>query len=335
MFMANNSKFCGFKWSIWIRSFVIFILLGAASCGGGGSDSQSQISRSGEFSFSSPVSQVASRIDDFIFVDVMVNNSPAVFILDTGADAFVVTTELAARLGLVEIGATQIVTIAGTSDAPLYRIDDFQFGSVVGRRIDAAALDLSGFDGIVGVPFFREVLVGVDYGSGVIELADPDFLSIEQAALENGATVLSAKRFELDGVFIEGLDVGRVRIDTGSSGGLRVSGMRAAPVLSEKDKTLRVISTASNGRVPGTAFIADDLTFGRFSLPEQLVVAQDGGLEVGLMGSLVLRQFYWIFDYRSSRIAMRQDRDLRYGLREPDELSRMRHASLLTEGALP
>jgi predicted aspartyl protease len=298
---------------LYCLSAIVWLLL-LSACGGDGSSSP-QMS-DGNFALTAPVAQVAARTDDFIFVDVQVNGVPAVFILDTGADAFVVSPGLVERAGLKVTGETRIVTIAGASPASLSRIDDFRFANVVGSEIDAAVIDLVGIDGIIGAPFFRAVVISLDYGSGLLEVADPATVDLAQVAETIGGQLVSAQNFVLEGMTVNDQTIGPMRIDTGNSGGIRISTSRAGVLLNSMPELLSVSSNASNGSVSGTACIADQVSLDTFLLADQFVVVQDAPLEVGLLGSLVLRQFYVVFDLSRGQVILRQDRTLRYGLAE-------------------
>jgi predicted aspartyl protease len=299
---------------IYCLSAIVWLLL-LSACGGDSSASP-QMSE-GSFALTVPVAQVAARTADFVFVDVQVNGVPAVFILDTGADAFVVSPGLVERAGLRVIGDTRIVTIAGASSTSLSRIDDFRFANVIGSEIDAAVIDLVGIDGIIGAPLFRSVVVSLDYGNGLLELADPLAVDMAQVARTIGGQLISAQNFVLEGVTVNGQTVGPMRIDTGNSGGIRISTSRAGALLNSTPELLSVNSNASNGSVSGTAFIADQVSLDTFTLDDQFVVVQDAPLEVGLLGSLVLQQFYVVFDLSRGQVVLRQDRTLRYGLAQP------------------
>ncbi|MCB0323139.1 MAG: retropepsin-like domain-containing protein [Bdellovibrionales bacterium] len=305
-------------------TFVVALLaIICAGCSGGGGSSAS-IASDGNFTLTSSEAVVESTIDDFIFVDVEVNGAPARFILDTGADAFVVSRALQRRLGLEQVDTATITTIVGSSTVDVARIDEFRLGNVVGVDIDAAELDLGpGIDGIVGVPFFRATIVEIDYQTGLLTIRDPATFRLSEQAPSIGGSLLSAENFVLTNVSVDGQNVGAVRIDTGSSGGLRLASQAGASFVAQADETISVLSQASNGSIPGTAFVVDSLMLGDIQLEEQFVVVQDSPLEVGLLGGLVLRQFLVVLDLGSNQVLLRQDRAIEYALlNQPNTFAR-------------
>ena len=295
--------------------FVLFL----SACSSGSSDGTTSGINPGEFTLTSPSETIRPQFDELIYVSVTVNGIPARFILDSGADAFLVSSAFAKKAGLPEIGNMRISTIAGISDAPVRHIDSFTLGNVVGADIDAAEVEINGFDGIVGVPFFRAVVMELDYAGGKIVIHDPADVTLEQLRQEFGGDVVDAPNFVLPEVEVNGMAVGPMRIDTGTGGGLRISPTTAGTLLAGADGTLQVVSTATNGSVPGTAFIADEIMVSGFSLTDQFVVVQERPIDVGLIGSLVLKQFYSVIDMGNDKILFRRDRDLRFGL-DPDHL---------------
>ena len=295
-------------------SLVLLLLFPlAAACGGGGSSGGGSV-RHGDFTLTSESAELRADMRELIYVPVLVNSVPATFILDTGADAFVVSRDFAARAGLPQNGTAQISTIAGAMETPLRVIEDFKVGNVVGSGIEAAEVELQGFDGIIGVPLFEQAVVSVDYEAGIIKLSDPATFNVDAEAASINGTVLSAPGFVLDQVSINGQGVGPVRIDTGSGGGMRLSPAVGQPLLAAAPQTLPVLSDAPNGQVSGTAFIADQTAFGPFRLEDQFIVVQSNELSPGLMGSQILQQFYLIFDWRSGKVVFRQVRSVRYAL---------------------
>jgi predicted aspartyl protease len=257
---------------------------------------------------------VLARISDFLFVEVSVNGVSGTFILDTGADAFVVSGEFAERAGLPVVSNAQVVTIAGSSFVDVVRIAEFRFANTIGVDIDAAVLDLQGIDGIVGLPFFNAVVISIDYAAQELVISDPATYSLAEAVDAIGGTIYPANNLVLENVVIDGVSIGPLRVDTGSSGGIRLSQERGGSFVAAADNTLAVVSSASNGQVPGTAIIVDEVSIDPFLLDNQFMVVQQAPLDVGLMGGLVLRQFFVIFDAGRGQMLLRQDRAIEYAL---------------------
>ena len=112
--------------------------------------------------------------------------------------------------------------------------------------------------------------------------------------------------------------MGAGRIDTGNSGGVTDAAGRLADIAAAKPQTAAVTLTASNGSVDAVAFIASPVMLDQQELTGQYVVSVAGrgvneqsGDRV-LIGSLVLRQYSWVFDLSRGQVWLRRDRPLRY-----------------------
>lgn len=296
-------------------------LLLLSACGGSGGSSTGGLPSRGSFTLSSPEAEAFARVSEFLFVDVQINGATANFLLDTGADAFVVSEEFAERANLEVVSIAEVTTIAGTSTVDVARIREFSFANVVGVDIDAAVLPLSNIDGIVGIPFFEAVVMSLDYGTGRLVIRDPATFSLEENVSEFGGELFQVgSNFILDSVSVNGVPLGPLRVDTGSSGGIRVDVARGGGLLAQANQTLPVQSSAANGQVPGTAFIVDEFSTGPFFLRNQFMIVQDPPLEIGLLGSLVLRQFFIVFDAGRGTMMLRQDRGFEYALLNASDL---------------
>jgi len=301
-------------------SFSTISLLSLSACGGGGGTVGGLSSR-GSFTLTSAEAEAFARVAEFLFVDAVVNGVPARFILDTGADAFVISEEFAARAELEIVSQAQVTTIAGSSTVDVARISEFSFANVVGVDIDAAVLPLTNLDGIIGLPFFEAVVLSVDYSSGRLVIRDPATFSLEEnQSMFGGELFRVGSSLVLDGVIVDGVDIGSLRIDTGSSGGIRVDAARGQTLLDQASDILPVLSSATNGQVPGTAFIVSEFSRDPFFLENQFMIVQSAPLDIGLLGSLVLRQFFIVFDASRGTMVLRQERAFEYALVDASDL---------------
>ena len=122
---------------------------------------------------------IPTRLDRIgrIVVPVMVNGrGPFQFILDTGANATVVSPHLAAALGL-DVQATQSVVmngVTGATSVPTVEIADIQATGFQLQRQRLAVSDASGVgtDGVLGVDALREKAVLVDFNEDRVEVFD-------------------------------------------------------------------------------------------------------------------------------------------------------------------
>lgn len=302
--------------SLTIAVFLIFT-------GGCGDGSGTSLAEGGRFQLTAPASQVAASTDPYIVVTAKVNGVPGRFLVDTGADSFIVSQEFAQRTGLALIGTTTVGTIVGSTTTDLRRIDRFELGALVGEEIPAAVLDLHDFDGAVGMPMFRETVVTLDFENQLLSIASPELA--DTIFSEPGLEILDAAEFVLPEVVINGVITRDVLVDTGNGGGLLLAGEEANEIASSVEATVPTVVNASNGSAPAHAFIAESLQLGPIMLPEQFAVVLHpeflgGGhpvVERNLLGNLVLKQFYVVLDVGGGRIGLRQEKVIRFKL-SPD-----------------
>ncbi|MCB0358946.1 MAG: retropepsin-like domain-containing protein, partial [Bdellovibrionales bacterium] len=249
-----------------------------------------------------PFATTEAQIDKFVVVSVEINGIPGRFIIDSGADAFIVSRRFANAAGLPEMGSTTIDTVVGRSVVPVRRIDDFRFANIHGTGIDAVVVDIGSFDGAIGVPLFRDAILQIDYLRRLVNVADASQFILEPQPEIPESALVAAPQFVLDSVVVDGIEVGPVRIDSGSSGGLHVGKNRGASVLATSVLSAPASFSATNGSLVGTAVIASQLQFASFALSDQFVLVQEPPLEEGLLGNLVLKQFRVGFDFTREQV---------------------------------
>jgi predicted aspartyl protease len=84
----------------------------------------------------------------------MINGSgPYRFVVDTGANRSVLSTEVATALGLQSTGRAMVHGIAGVLPSPTIRVQTLTIGGLVSRRVSMPVLDRQflGADGLLGV----------------------------------------------------------------------------------------------------------------------------------------------------------------------------------------
>lgn len=319
-----------------VALFFCWLALSAtAGCSGGGSSGegggQGVLPADGSYEFSAALADVGADVKETIVVPVTVNGVQARFILDTGADTFIISGNLASDLGLPQIGSAAVGTIAGQSEVPVVQIDRIVCGNVTVSRPAALVQDTGNFDGAIGVAFLRHVTAVVEYHSfdqdgnlttapGTVQFADPAAVTIQSLSEggsfepgSGGRTILTSTP-QFDSVEVEGAALGAGRIDTGNSGGVTVTGGLVSEIAAAKEQSLPVTLAAANGSVAGTAFIAGGVILDGEELSDQYMVsaetkaAQSSGTDQVLVGSLVLRQYSWVFDLPRSQVWLRRDR---------------------------
>jgi predicted aspartyl protease len=144
---------------------------------------------------------------------------PFRFMIDTGAQATVVTRALRDRLGLRTLGRATLVGMAATKDVELVRLDGLAFAARVFDALEAPLLEEAhiGADGILGLDSLQNLRVLIDFRTQSIAVDD-------SAALggNRGYEIVVRARRKLGRLIITDAEVDGVRtaviIDTGAQG---------------------------------------------------------------------------------------------------------------------
>lgn len=247
-----------------------------------------------------------------IHVPGKVNNSaPVDFLFDTGAGAVVLAQALVnQRVPLRQDGHTVNVGADGrravaTSSGNMLAVGGLRWPAVSLLTIDYSGL---GFDGVLGWVAFENKIVEVDYEKRYLVIHDQlpatvaDYSPVELQLRQGIPFIkasLTAKGPPREGWF---------DLDTGSDGGLVVSQEFAA----RHDLTngLKRLGTAAasgstGGVVPQTIFALPKLKIGDYELYQVPLYVNDqdpvGGASAENIGSLVLKRFNLLLDFRQYR----------------------------------
>lgn len=147
---------------------------------------------------------------------------PYRFGVDTGAAGYLrVTPALAQTLGLEPVGQALAGDPSGRNPVrvPVYRVDSLAFGGLTYSGISTTALSLpsprlAGIDGIIGIGFFEQQLLTIDYGRLRLSAAPgalppADGREVVDITLDRGGLVSVPLRV--------GETVHHVHLDTGNS----------------------------------------------------------------------------------------------------------------------
>ena len=98
---------------------------------------------------------------------------PFNFVVDTGANRTVLSTELALLLELPSAGTAQIHGIAGVQAAPTVQVNRLSVGTVTSRRLRAPTLQRArlGADGLLGVDFLKNRSVLMDFAKNQLTIS--------------------------------------------------------------------------------------------------------------------------------------------------------------------
>jgi predicted aspartyl protease len=167
---------------------------------------------------------VASQSDRYsrMTVPVMIEGQgPFRFMIDTGAQATVVTRALRDRLALPSLGRATLVGMAATKDVELVRLNGLEFAARVFDAIHAPILEEAhiGADGILGLDSLQDLRVLVDFRKQTIAVDDSRALGGNR-----GYEIVVRARSKLGRLIITDAEVDGVRtaviIDTGAQGSM-------------------------------------------------------------------------------------------------------------------
>ena len=231
-------------------------------------------------------------------IEVRVNGQgPFRFGIETGANFIIVTPALAGRLGLARTG--------GPDDTPSYRLERIEIGAARFEDMPVSAFPFaqSSIDGVLGLPFYRDVLLTIDYPARAV--------TFERGNLPDadGASILPLTRVgDFWGVPIGlGKTTANGVIDTRSSGGFGLTPSAAASL--PFDGELAVVGRARGAAIAETVVKAGrlkgDITLGRYTFPAPTVSVRalpPGFPEEPLIGTRVLSNFRLTLDQRNARV---------------------------------
>lgn len=213
-------------------------------------------------------------------VGVMVRGTgPYRFVVDTGADHTVVSSDLAARLQMATTGTAQLHSIAGVSSVRTTAIPTLQLTRKVVRNLVAPVLGASdiGADGILGLDSLRSQRLVLDFQSNTMSVVPsvlyeapsrPDEIIVE-GHRRNGRLMITDAE-------IQGIRVA-VIIDTGSEVTVGNDVLKAALFKKRPTSLFRPVQLQSvtGQTLAGEATMVDKLAIGGAGLGNLSVVFVD------------------------------------------------------------
>jgi hypothetical protein len=259
-----------------------------------------------------PVDVVGNRV----FVKASVNGSePAWFMLDTGAETSVITSEFAKKLGLRSQGAMSTIGSGGAANMSL--LNDVVFGlpgvDVPSKTV--AVLDFSqllpslGHDmaGLLGYDVISRFVLSIDYQKKIVSLSDPSSFKYSGTGVEiplgfAGNYPQIAVKIVLTGRSpIETIAI----IDTGANNLLLTTQfVESHNVLSAVEKTVPKPTLGVGGGSDAVQGRISAIQIGPYTLKEPVALfmqGENGGMSNSSfganVGAAILRRFVATFDY--------------------------------------
>lgn len=145
-----------------------------------------------------PVEDLVTTTEDDglrMTVPVMVNGQgPFQFVIDTGADRTVISSELAARLGLKTAGTARLHAMGGERDVRIVAIDTVKVSTNTARDVRAAALPERnlGADGLLGIDSLKGQRIIMDFKARTMTVVPSSKKDVPNAD-EEAMIVVTAK----------------------------------------------------------------------------------------------------------------------------------------------
>jgi predicted aspartyl protease len=245
-----------------IWAFSAYTLIGALPASNGAQDA-------------ADIDVVRGRADagDRMTVPVQLGvNGPYRFLIDTGSQSTVLSTDLAARLALAPLEKRRIVGIAGSELAQTALLDELGLGrrSFYGLTVVLFESEHIGADGIVGVDSLQSQRVLLDFARNRMAVGDAKSLGgnagyeiVVTARRRAGQLIMTSA--EIDGVKTD------VVIDTGSDTSIGNRALQRA--LGPRNQQRQGVLTSVTGQqAVADIGLAEDLDVGRVSI-KNLVIA--------------------------------------------------------------
>lgn len=183
-----------------------------------------------ETEIAAPVAEMATEVlvlQDEIYnrmtVSVMINGQgPFDFLVDTGAEASVLSHALADQLQLTDRDTATLVGMASERQVETAMIDEISFGRGIHRDATAALVEgdnIGGAHGILGLDTLQDRRVLLDFENRRMEVAHPD-----EPASNRGYDIVVRARRVAGQLIIARADIDGVRtaviVDTGAQGSI-------------------------------------------------------------------------------------------------------------------
>ena len=262
---------------------------------------------------------------NLVFVPVRINGSePCWFVLDSGADAFVIHRKKAQELGL---------TIKGSSEASGIGDESVKISYAKKVTLSLAGLQFTNktvaiypfefleqqlgtrLDGVLGCEVFKQYVVEIDYDSQIVRLYDPKSyryegpgeavpITLKDCIPHIKGTLVPAGLAPIDGKYV---------VDSGGVGAVSLTGpfVKTNDLLKTLTKTYPSRAFGAKGQTEVVNGRVERLQLGRFAMEKPIAAfskTTKGELArndaAGIIGGEVWRRFKIIFDYARERVIL-------------------------------
>jgi predicted aspartyl protease len=232
-----------------------------------------------------PVGDVISVEEDAsqrMTVPVMVNDEgPFQFVIDTGADRTVISSELAERLGLADAGKARLHAMGGERDVRIVAIDSVKVSTNTARDVRAAALPRRnlGADGLLGIDSLKGQRIIMDFKAQTMTVV-PSSKNDEKSAEDEGMIVVTAKTRLGQLVMVDAAANGQkvwVVVDTGAENS--VGNTRLKQLMIKRNSKLPVktveMSDVLGKRTPAEYIVVDKMRVGNIAMTNSPIAFAD------------------------------------------------------------
>ncbi len=254
-----------------LRFLAPMILAGLAA----GSAAQNQAPLPPGHAVSDDIVQTESDKSMRMTVPVLINGKgPFNFIIDTGSDRTVVSTELAEKLDLPTSSKARVHAMSGAADVRMVKIDTVQVATNKIRHVKAPALSKVnlGADGLLGVDSLDNLRVSLDFVTGQMFVA-PSSAPEAPKPTDAGDVIIVTARTRLGQLVMVDADANNERlwvvVDTGAQNSIGNFQMRRMLVRQQKMESLKPVTMID---VLGRSTTAD------YTLVKSLRI---GGVKIG------------------------------------------------------
>jgi predicted aspartyl protease len=215
-------------------------------------------------------------------VPVMVNGQgPFQFVIDTGADRTVISTELSDRLNLPAAGTARLHSMGGQSQVNIVSIDRVGYSNRIARDVKAAALPMRnlGADGLLGVDSLRGQRVVMDFVAQTMSIESSS--EAETPVPSDGAIIVVTARTRLGQLVMVDADANGqkvwVVVDTGAQNSVGNSRLKQLLVKRNPETPIKLMEMVDviGRRTPAEYTIVSKVRIGGVTMHEAAIAFAD------------------------------------------------------------